>query len=534
MNLSAILTHGFRDFRKDGLKLLFLLLVVLLSLNFAGCTGVQKQQKAAEPGAETYNITIFHTNDAHSFFLPRPAVWRDDGKLVGGVIPLAWHLDQQRSSTQADLFLDAGDFMTGNPVCQIAENGVPGEAVAGMMNLLKYDAGTVGNHEFDIGVDNLRQLVPLFEFPLIAADILDDQGQPIFRSEPLIVEKNGLKIGVMGVSCGEMTEVVAPSRFKGLTNADQVEIVRRQAAKLDPKTDLMILITHNGVDNDMNLAEALAGSGVDVIVGGHSHSRLKKPRVQGDILVVQAGSKWTNLGRLDLQVEDDKVVRYNGRLITLWADNCVAGPELTALVQDYETQVAEKFGRQIGVLASDWRKGRGESNLGNFLADKMRDAGQADVGFVNSGGIRKSMQAGPITALDINEMLPFSNSLVTMKLQGAQLATIIQANADAQVGGKHGILQVSGVAYQFRAAAGGDTAQIEEILVGGQPLAMENEYIIALPDYVVMMADVYLNIEVPLTQDAGVTMTEAVVNAILASGPIDSKIEGRIMRLDQQ
>jgi len=164
----------------------------------------------------------------------------------------------------------------------------------------------------------------------------------------------------------------------------------------------------------------------------------------------------------------------------------------------------------------------------------MREAGNADVGFVNSGGIRKSMKAGPITALDINEMLPFSNSLVSMKLTGEKLAAVIQSNADAQVGGKHGILQVSGISYQFRAAANGETANVEEILVGGQPLQLENEYTVALPDYVVMMAEVYLNIEVPETVDVGITMTEAVVQAIGNSGPIDSKIEGRIMRLDQK
>ena len=491
---------------------------------------------AEEPvkGDGPFNLTIFHTNDAHSYFLPRPAVWRDDGRLVGGVIPLAWHLEQQRADSAADILLDAGDFMTGNPVCQFEPNGVPGEAVANMMNLLQYDCGTIGNHEFDIGAENVKRLVPLFNFPLIAADIVDEDAHNVFRSEPLIVERDGLKIGIMGVSCADMSSVVTPQRFGGLKSIDQGWVLQRQAVQLDPKVDLMVVITHNGFDGDVQLAQVLAGTGVDVIVGGHSHSRLKEPRLEEGILIVQAGSKWSNLGRLDLQVQDDRIVSYNGRLITLWADGAEASPELTKLVNGYEKKVAKEFGRTIGTLVTDWHKGRGETNLGNFLADQMRLAAKADVGLVNSGGIRKSMNAGPITALDINEMLPFSNMLVKAKLTGKELATVVQTNADSQVASKHGILQVSGLSYRFRANSAGDAALVEEILVGGKPLAPDNVYTVAMPDYVVMMAHVYLNIDAPAAEDVGLTMTAAVVAGVEKAGNIDSQIEGRIMRLDSK
>ncbi len=510
-------------------------LMVILGVVFS-IFGFGIAAAAEEPvmGEGPFNLTIFHTNDAHSYFLPRPAVWRDDGRLVGGIIPLAWHLQQQRVDCPADLLLDAGDFMTGNPVCQIAPDGIPGQAVARMMNLLKYDCGTVGNHEFDIGFENLKNLVSLFEFPLIAADIVDETGRPVFRTEPLIVERGGLKIGIMGVSCGEMSEVVAPSRFGNLRCIDQAWVLQRQAALLDPQVDLLVAITHNGVGGDIELAQVLAGTGVDIIVGGHSHSRLKNPRLEEGILIVQAGSKWTNLGRLDLQVEDGRVVSYRGRLITLWAEGAEAGPELTTLVESFEKQVAEKFGRTIGTLVTDWRKGRGENNLGNFLADQMRLSAGTDVGLINSGGIRKSMNAGPITALDIHEMLPFSNMLVKASFTGDQLATVVQANADAQVSGGHGILQVSGLSYRFRANVDRSIAVVEEILVGGKPLQKENVYTVAMPDYVVMMAHVYLNIEAPAIEDVGLNMTDAVVAGVENAGPIDSRIEGRILFLEQK
>ena len=125
------------------------------------------------PGDGPFNLTVFHTNDGHSHFLPRPASWREDGKLVGGVIPLAGHLADQRRTAVADVFVDGGDFMTGNPVCNLEQHGVPGYAIARMMTLLGYDAGVIGNHEFDIGTGNLKKLVDLFGYPVMAMDILD-------------------------------------------------------------------------------------------------------------------------------------------------------------------------------------------------------------------------------------------------------------------------------------------------------------------------------------------------------------------------
>lgn len=485
-----------------------------------------------EPGPGPYNLTLFHTNDTHSYIFPRPATWRDDGKLVGGAIPLAWHLEQERRSTTEDIFLDAGDFMTGNPVCEFAPSGVPGEAIARVMNHLGYDAGTIGNHEFDVGRDNVSKLVPLFDFPLIAADILDQEGRPVYRAEPLILTRGELQVGIMGISCAGMEEVVSPGRFTGLTMGQQEEIVRRQAAALDQVTDLIILITHNGVGDDKILAQQLEGSGVDIIVGGHSHSRLKRPLLEGGILIVQAGSKMTNLGRLDLKVADDRIVSYDGRLVDLWAEGATADPDLTALVTGYQSEVENVYGRRIGTLESDWKKGRGEHNLGNFLADGIRQKAESDVAFINSGGIRKGLKAGPITALDIHEILPFSNTVVVAELTGRQLAQVIQQNADGAISGGHGILQVSGVSYTYRANDDGSAALVEEILVQGKSLLLDGVYTVAMPDYVALMQDVYLNVDLPPQTDLQVTLSAAIVEVVEHSGPIDTKIEGRIQRLD--
>jgi len=415
-------------------------------------------------GGGPWDVTIFHTNDSHSAFFPREAHWRDDRKIVGGIIPLAWHLADQRRSTKADLLLDAGDFMTGNPVCQLTdEEGVPGVAIARMMSGIGYDAGVVGNHEFDVGADLTKKLMKHFTYPLFGGDIVDEDGNPAFLREPIIFERNGLKIGVFGFSCQGMTEVVTSSKLTGLRMTDQATLARKLAAEIDDETDLIVIITHNGVDNDKILAQALTGSGIDVIVGGHSHTRLRKPVLENGILIVQAGSKMTNLGRLDLQVKDDRVVMYDGRLIDLWSDGTFASDELNAMVTGYENQVMDEYGEVIGTLAVDLRKSRGEHNLGNWLADCLRSGADADVALINSGGIRRPLSSGPLTALDVNEMLPFANNLISVKISGEKLRAIIQQNANAGVSGEHGILQVSGVRYSYRADAAGEKAELIEV-----------------------------------------------------------------------
>jgi 5'-nucleotidase/UDP-sugar diphosphatase len=489
---------------------------------------------AAAAAAEqpAWNLTIFHTNDTHSAFLPRAAHWRDDGRMIGGVVALSAHLAAERRTAAPDLLLDAGDFMTGNPVSRLVEDGAVGGAVARMMNALDYDAGAVGNHEFDIGWDKLEKLAAVVEHPLLAADLLLADGAPAFRAEPLIIRKNGLRVGIIGVSCAGMTGVVTRERLGPVRLVEQEGLVRALARDIDAKTDVIILLTHSGVETDRELARALEGSGIDVIVGGHSHTRIKTPEQEGGILIVQAGGNMTNLGRLDLRIEDDRVTAYDGRLIDLWADGETAGladPAVVALADRYGRQVQAEFGQVIGTLKTDLPKGRGETAIGNFLADALCSQTGAQVGLINSGGIRRTLSAGPVTALDIQEMLPFGNALVTVRLKGDQVRAIAQTNADSGVSGAHGILQISGLSYGYRAR--GDKAELMEITVGGKPLDDASVYVVAMPDFVAQMTDVYLGIGPVAAVDTGVTLDEAVVR-YFGAGADGAAIEGRIRKLD--
>lgn len=487
---------------------------------------------AADAGP--FNLTIFHTNDTHSAFLARPADWRDDGRPVGGFLALAHHLAEQRRTAPVSLLVDAGDFMTGNPVCNLREGGVPGAAIARMFNALDYDAGMIGNHEFDIGADDLKRLVAIFEYPLLAADIVDGNGASVFRREPVVIERGGVRVGIMGVSCGGMTEVVAPSRFAGLTMAPQAPLLREQAAALDEATDLLVVLSHNGLDEDRKLANALAGSGIDVIVGGHSHTRMKQPELVAGILIVQAGGAMQNLGRLDLRVQDDHVVGYAGSLISLWADSLTTDGDmsdpsgLSGLVGGYQTQVMAQYGQQLGTLAVDLNRGRGETPLGDWLADVLRESADADVGLINSGGIRRDLPQGPLTALHIHEVLPFANALVTVRMTGTELTAVADWNAAAQASGDHGILQVSGISYEITPGIAGGPARAGGLAVGDHPVDPTASYLVAMPDFVAMMGPVYLGCPNPPFTDLGRDLASVVADAVRRAGVVTTPVGGRI------
>jgi len=480
-----------------------------------------------EPVADgPFTLTIFHTNDIHAGFDARPA--GDEDRLVGGFAALAGHLVRERAGTERSVLLDGGDFMTGNPLCELVVDGRRGGALAALMGAVGYDAGVVGNHEFDLGRAAAIALAAAFPYPLLAVDLVDRaDGRPLFATGPLVLERDGLRIGVLGVSCAELADVCTPSRLAGAVSRDQQERLRAQLATLVPGTDVQVLISHNGVDPDRVLAGALAADGLDVIVGAHSHTRLAEPVVESGVLIVQAGSGLRHLGRLDLRLADGQVTHYRGRLIELTAAAAAAAaPAVRGRCADYARRVQAEYGRTIGELADELRRHGGrESALGDWLCDVLRDHVEADVCLVNSGGIRQNLAAGPVTRLDIYEVLPFGNTLVVHTMTGASLRTIVAANVLAAERKSYGILQVSGLSYRHRGP------EVRAIRVGGRPLDDRRTYRVAMPDFLSSMRGVYLGgADLGAVEETRETLTDIVIAALERStGPVKTPEAGRIV-----
>jgi 5'-nucleotidase / UDP-sugar diphosphatase len=468
-------------------------------------------------------ITILHTNDMHASFIPREAFWvRENPKpLVGGFNELSFVVDSLRRVKSTTLLLDAGDVMTGNPITEYTYDGAEGGALFEMMNRIGYELWTPGNHDFDISSANLRKLTNIAKFPTVSANILDTLNQfPVNNKEFIIIEKNGLKIGIIGIMSDDFYNLVNQNSSAGIKILPSIETVKRLTPLLLPQTDLLIALTHQGVDEDSILAMNVQG--LDLIVGGHSHTRLRHPKRVNGVLIVQTGSNCENLGVLDLKFEKHHVISYDGTLVQLWYNAARPKTELSAFIDSIKLVIDQDYSKVIATLKTDWRRGHGESGIGNFIADAQREAVNADVSFMNSSGIRKDLAAGPITKRDIFEILPFRNLLTTFPLTGKQIRSIVEFIVK-----EHGGIQTSGIKCEWMKKENG-AIEVQKFLVNGKPLDESKTYIGVASDYMMGESEKYFGLKPSKLTVLGQTVFSAIETKVRAMKEISSEIEHRI------
>ena len=472
------------------------------------------------------SITILHTNDMHASFVPHEATWvRETPRpMVGGFNELSFVVDSIRKINTATLLLDAGDVMTGNPITEYDYKGAKGGALFEMMDRIGYDTWSFGNHDFDLGQKNLLQLTTIAHFPTISANVVNDKGDYFLNNRPyVIINKNGLRIGVIGLMSRELYSLVNQNSMVGIKLLPPIATAQKFIDELRPKVDLLMVLSHAGVEDDSVLAVNVKG--LDVIVGGHSHTRLKKPKFVNGVIIVQTGSNCENLGVLDLTVENGKVTKYNGVLLQLWYNSARPKTQLSTLIDSVAQGIEKDYSKVIGTLKQDWVRSDMESGIGNFIADAQREAAQADVGFMNSTGIRKNVSAGPITKRDIFEVLPFRNILVTFPLSGAQMKAIVLNYIERKL-----MIQTSGIRCEWRRGADGKV-EIVKLEINGKPWDEKLTYSGAASDYFMGEAKRYLGVDVPhvtyLQQEVFGVIEKKVSNEKV----IDSKIENRIKEI---
>ena len=484
-------------------------------------------------GFSQQSITLLHTNDIHGNFSSREAKEAEDGRKMtyGGFIALKHYIDQIKKETNDNyLLFDAGDFMTGTPICDIDYQGAFGGALISFLNYLDYDGLTLGNHEFDISVANAEALMWLCDFPVFSANLFRKNGKLFTEKAYHIYEKNGLKIGVIGIIFHDLSGLLNKSQQQQIYSVGPVDIINKIATMIDAETDVIVVLSHSGIDVDSIIAQQLSDK-VDIIIGGHSHTRLQKPQVVNNIIIVQTGSQCSNLGRLDITVQNDRVVSFDGKLIFLDTENITEDAYLVAEVKKYNQLIDDQYGVVIAQLKEDWIRNRdGESNLGNFICDRLREYTNADIAVMNSGGIRKGLVAGPVTGLDIKEILPFNNQICVAKLSGRQIKRIVETNINGMHEGHSGILQVSGISYQYRINKKNEP-EVVRILINCNPIDYYKTYLLATVDYVFSNADQYFGFSTPPYENLYAPAAEMIINLTKKMGVIDSKIEGRIVEV---
>lgn len=251
-------------------------------------------------------LVILHTNDTHSRIEPLPATDKTaPGK--GGVVRRATFIDSVRNADKNILLLDAGDFLQGTPYFNLFKGKVEVEA----MNLMKYDVATLGNHEFDYGLEVLANVVKKAKFPIICSNY-DFSGTPMegLTKPYVIFHKNGVRIGIIGV-CMQPKGLISSENYKGMKYFAPEKIVNELALKLrgEKKCDLVICLTHIGYDEDIELAKKTRQ--VDIFIGGHSHTYMKEPKFVKDmddknVMIHQTNGRGVYVGKIDVDFEKMK------------------------------------------------------------------------------------------------------------------------------------------------------------------------------------------------------------------------------------
>jgi 2',3'-cyclic-nucleotide 2'-phosphodiesterase (5'-nucleotidase family) len=471
-------------------------------------------------------LTILHVNDMHGQILPRMEKNVDKKYPVGGAEYLARMIEDERvKNPGGTLLFSAGDMFQGSPVSNIFQ----GKPVIEIMNALKFDAMVLGNHEFDWGFSVLQSLRSEAHFPFLAANITDRKNLPLSGMKPcIILEKKGLKLAVIGVTTPQARYTTRPDLVKDIEVSDPEKILPDMIEKAKNQgARFIIVLSHLGLDEDRLLAEKIPG--IHVIVGGHSHTAVTTPVTVGKTLIVQAGSYGSEVGILNLWIdrETGRVLRYTKKGVLKKISAAPGRPydkKIAKIVRRYSDQIKEEFGRVIGETTTDLtRCPDGETNLGNLVADAMRDATGADMAFQSLGSIRTDIPAGKITMEQAYTVLPFDNVLITMDLRGAQIMTFLERNAVS----RRGFIQVSGIKvhYDFNRPEG---SKLREALVGGRTIDLEKVYRVTTNDFLAAGGDRCGTFKEGKNIVYGGSLRDAFVAYLEKYSPVHARRDGRI------
>jgi len=479
-----------------------------------------------EGHTDPVSLTILHTNDMHASYLPQEAFWvrAEEKPLIGGFRELAFAVDSIRAAHPASLLMDAGDVMTGSPLSDRSYRGADGGLLIEMMNMIGYDLWCPGNHDFDISQENLRGLVRIADFPTLSANLVNDSGAYPLGNKPYVVlERGELRIGIVGLMMQRLSSEVIQKNLAGLRVLSPEETLQRWIDELDPQTNLLIALTHQGYDEDSLLAASVTG--LDIIIGGHSHTRVTTPAIVNGVLIVQAGSRAQNLGILTVTVAEDRVIEHEGRLLPLWYREDRPKTQLSRLIDSVRTEIDKEYGEVVGVLRDGWYRRNRDGAVGSFITEAQRKAARADVGFMNVHGIRSDVGPGPLTKLELSEVLPFRNALVTFQLSGRDLRSVLLHHLEGETS-----IIISGVSAQWRREPGG-TVTLLAVEVQGKALDEKRMYVCSASDYFVGEAKRYIGMEIQEPIFLEQTLYDAVEAAVRAAGVVTSDVPYRIERV---
>ncbi|WP_136439536.1 bifunctional metallophosphatase/5'-nucleotidase [Pacificoceanicola onchidii] len=494
-----------------------------------------------------YSLTILHTNDFHDRFEPISkydstcrAEDNAEGKCFGGIARMVTAINDAKAAAPGDvLLLDAGDMFQGS----LFFTQYGGALAAEFMNALDYDAMAVGNHEFDKGPEGLSDFLDLVEFPVLSANIDVSQNNMLAGrvAKSVVLEPGGQKIGVISVLAEDTAETSSPGEtviFSSIVSAAQAEVDALTADGVNK----IILLTHVGLPADKRLADEV--SGVDLIIGGHSHTLLGDmerakgpyPTIQNDVPILQAYAYGKYLGEVNVTFDDDgNLTALTGApklLDASVAEDAATVARVAELAQPLEEMRAKVVAETAEAIEGDRSVCRAvECPMGNLVADAMLDRVKdqgIEIAIQNGGGLRASIDAGEVTMGEVLTVLPFQNTLSTFEVSGATIVAALENGVSQMEEGAGRFPQVAGMSYTVDPSAEAGS-RISGVMVGGAPIDMEKVYGVVSNNYVRNGGDGYkMFVDAANAYDFGPDLADVAAEFIAANAPYTPYTDGRI------
>ncbi|MBW7651783.1 5'-nucleotidase C-terminal domain-containing protein [Anoxybacillus sp. ST4] len=467
-------------------------------------------------------ITFIHTNDTHGRIIANA----QNGEM--GFAKIAKIAQEMRQKNKQTLLVDLGDTFHGTTYVNLNS----GQAVVELMNAMKYDAMVPGNHDFNYGQDRLLELKQAAQFPIVSGNIYKN-GQP-FLPAYTIKQVGNKKVALVGVTATDTAVKTNPAGIVGITFADEETTLKRLVNELKGKVDHIVVLSHAGLQTDENIANNVAG--VDVILGGHSHDTIEAPKKFKYAYVAQAFEYGKALGQTNLLFYKGKLIGVNG---FLYRDSATkqADASVQAIVDAHKNSTDATLQQVIATIDVQLDGERAnvrtkETNLGNLVADAMRQALQTDVALTNGGGIRASIPKGDVTRNHILTTLPFANTLVKVSMSGADLKKALEHGVRLYPEQNGGFPHVSGIQFTFDATKQAG-ARVASVKINGQPLDETKMYTVATNDFIAKGGDGYDMFKSSTIEfDSGELLSTVVMNYLQSNKPIPT-VEGRITVVNQ-
>lgn len=452
--------------------------------------------------AQTKEVAILYTNDIESVYDPIEAFWNNEIEYIGGIAEISTLINQTREKEKLSFLFDAGDIYTG-----ALAQATQGKLAFDIYSHMNYDAVNMGNHEFEYGWETLNEVMQRKRFPFLNANIFYE-GTDINISQPYtILEKDNFRIGVIGImGVDAFINTINLKHREGLEVKKPIPIVQHYVDLIKAEVDFIIVLTHQnrtapmqtdkeadpevqrGYDEDYEMAGRLEN--VDLIIGGHSDNGLWKPVIhpKSKTMIVQTFGQGKYLGYLKLLIDadsdsneiikaelipvDSKNLNPDGKILTLIENARTSNPHLTEVIGNINTFAYRKYYR--------------ESNLGNLLADILKEASQSDISVINSGSLRADINKGNVTVEDIINVYPFIGKFHKREITGKAVKELLEHSYSLA----YGYAQMAGVEaiYDSRKPVG---ERLLEAKINGEPLDENKFYTVSSSAFVSYGGDDY-------------------------------------------